>query len=411
LNRQKVLEWAADELRRADVPVHRADGTIRIRRAAGPRTINSKLIAMIAFGNWLRSTGRLVENPFKQLEKLDVSDDVRRRRRSLTVDEFGRLLEAARLRPLAELGRSTVRHQRPVGTRKTRATWTKAPLTFDTLRESAERGRRAVSPVLADRLELEGWERALTYETMLTTGMRKGEVASLTVADVYLSDEAPSITLRGAHAKNGRRCVIPLRADVAAHLQDWLADRRRRLTAQGKALPPDAPLFRVPAGLIRIFDRDLAAAGIPKVDERGHRVDVHAMRTTFNTQLAVAGVTPRTAMAAMRVSSLDLVLKTYADEKQFDVTRAVNALPAPPPPSPALAAPGSSDVAEPVVPIVVLNSGNRGALEGSAGSRSPSGERTARAKKARKLRASHVFPAKREKRAKGLEPSTSSLGS
>jgi hypothetical protein len=52
------------------------------------------------------------------------------------------------------------------------------------------------------------------------------------------------------------------------------------------------------------------------------------MRTTFNTQLAVAVVDPRTGMAAMRVSSLDLVLKTYADEKHLDVTKAVNSLPA-----------------------------------------------------------------------------------
>jgi hypothetical protein len=62
--------------------------------------------------------------------------------------------------------------------------------------------------------------------------------------------------------------------------------------------------------------------------DRRRRRDVHAMRTTFNTQLAVAGVDPRTGMAAMRVSSLDLVLKTYADEKHLDVTKAVNSLPA-----------------------------------------------------------------------------------
>lgn len=39
--------------------------------------------------------------------------------------------------------------------------------------------------------------------------------------------------------------------------------------------------------------------------------------------MAVAGVNPWTAMAAVRGSSLDLVLKTYADEKHLDVTKAV----------------------------------------------------------------------------------------
>ena len=173
----------------------------------------------------------------------------------------------------------------------------------------------------------------------------------------------------------------------------------------------DDRLVQIPSGLIRILDRDLAAAGIPKVDERGRRLDVHAMRTTFNTHLAVAGVDPRTAMAAMRVSSLDLVLKTYADEKHLDVTKAVNLLPAPPTPTPMLASVGSTEVPSPVVPIVVPTSGKRGALEGSAGHRSPSGEKSARPKKANKSRESQVIRTQTQKRAKGLEPSTSSLGS
>ena len=50
--------------------------------------------------------------------------------------------------------------------------------------------------------------------------------------------------------------------------------------------------FTVPAGLIRILDRDLRAAGIPKVDERGRTVDVHAPRHTFGTLLSKAGYTP-----------------------------------------------------------------------------------------------------------------------
>ena len=264
---------------------------------------------------------------------------------------------------------------------------------------------------MAERLELQGWERALTYELLLTTGMRKGELASLTIEDVDLCDDAPAVTLRGIHAKNGKRATIPLRPDVAIHVRDWLADRRRRLAAQGKVLAADDRLVQIPSGLIRILDRDLAAAGIPKVDERGRQFDVHAMRTTFNTHLAVAGVDPRTAMAAMRVSSLDLVLKTYADEKHLDVMKAVNLLPAPPTPTPMLASAGSADVSRPVVPIVVPTSGKQGALEGSAGHRRPSGEKSARAKKAKNSRDSQVIPAKEKERAKGLEPSTSSLGS
>jgi hypothetical protein len=86
-----------------------------------------------------------------------------------------------------------------------------------------------------------------------------------------------------------------------------------------------------------------------------------------------------------------LVLKTYADEKHLDVTKAVNLLPALPTPTPMLASAGSTEVPNPVVQIVVPTSGERGALEGSAGHRSPSGEKSAPAKKAKNSRDSDAL--------------------
>ena len=71
-------------------------------------------------------------------------------------------------------------------------------------------------------------------------------------------------------------------------------------------LPGDTLLFNVPDGLLRIFDRDLVAAGIArkvkdaktgkttinKRDERVRTMDVHALRTTFGTHLSKGGVAP-----------------------------------------------------------------------------------------------------------------------
>jgi hypothetical protein len=84
----------------------------------------------------------------------------------------------------------------------------------------------------------------------------------------------------------------------------------------------------VPKGLVRILDRDLKLAGIPKRDERGRTVDVHAMRHTFGTLLSKGGVAPRTAQTAMRHSSLDLTMNVYTDPKLLDVAGAMEALPA-----------------------------------------------------------------------------------
>ena len=114
--------------------------------------------------------------------------------------------------------------------------------------------------------------------------------------------------------KNRQRAELPLRTDLADDLRTWLATlrddhqgpsdaegERIALTFQrdaGNALPLDTPLFNVPKGLVRILDRDLIAAGIPKRDERGRTIDVHALRHTFGTLLSKGGVAPRTAQAA-----------------------------------------------------------------------------------------------------------------
>lgn len=88
-----------------------------------------------------------------------------------------------------------------------------------------------------------------------------------------------------------------------------------------------APLFDVSSGLTRIFDRDLAVAGIAKRDERNRVVDIHALRVTFGTHLCAAGFPLRTAQAAMRHSKPKLTANIYTDPKLLDVAAAINALP------------------------------------------------------------------------------------
>lgn len=87
------------------------------------------------------------------------------------------------------------------------------------------------------------------------------------------------------------------------------------------------PVFNIPSGLIRILDRDLQAAGIPKRDDRNRVVDIHAMRTTFGTHLSKGGVPLRTAQAAMRHSQPELTANVYTDPRLLDVAGALDALP------------------------------------------------------------------------------------
>jgi hypothetical protein len=88
-------------------------------------------------------------------------------------------------------------------------------------------------------------------------------------------------------------------------------------------LAADAWVFAVPAGLRRTLDRGLRAAGIPKRDDRGRTVDVHAIRTTFGTLLSMTGAAPRTARAAMRHSDIKLTMNVYTDPRLLDVRGAV----------------------------------------------------------------------------------------
>lgn len=314
LNRPRAEDWIA--------------GLDRI----SARTRNAYRNALVLFANWCAETGRLVNNPFARMPKFNEKTDRRRQRRALTEDELRRLLHVAAARPLAEFGREAIRRSG-----ENRSNWTYAPLTLDALDAATERARArlADNPAFIEKLERRGRERVLIYKTLVLTGLRKGELASLTAGQLDLDADVPYLTLNAADEKNRQGNSIPLRSDLAAELRDWLADRLRQERTEslrtGRAVPNDLPasmpLFDVPTALVRILDHDLRTAGIPKRDERGRSVDVHALRHTFGTLLSRAGVSPRTAQAAMRHSSIDLTMNVYTDPKLLDVHGAVESLP------------------------------------------------------------------------------------
>ncbi len=56
-------------------------------------------------------------------------------------------------------------------------------------------------------------------------------------------------------------------------------------------------------------------------------VYIHALRHSFGTHLSKAGVSPRTAQAAMRHSDIKLTMSTYVDARLLDTASAVGLLP------------------------------------------------------------------------------------
>ena len=153
---------------------------------------------------------------------------------------------------------------------------------------------------------------------------------------LHLDDERSYAELAAKNAKSGKGAMIPLRADLVRdlreHLDEKLAQHRRQTLRDGRtdvpmALPGDTKLFDMPRDLIRIFDRDLVAAGIKKTDADGRTMDVHCLRHTFATLLSKAGVVPRMALELMRHSDIRLTMNTYTHLQLIDTAGAVEALP------------------------------------------------------------------------------------
>ncbi len=299
IDRERVKEWVSAQL---------ADK----ERDWANKTINSHLSALNAFCNWAMESKRMAANPLARFPMLN-SGKQKNPRRAITPDEFDRLLKAARLRPIAEFGRLTVKL--PEGSAKP---WTLAPLSFATIDAAYTRGCEALSKSQGkiDQLEATGQERALIYAVLVSTGLRRGELASLSVSQVDFAQNA--ITLEAEDEKNGQGSTIPLREDVSLALRQHV---------DANQLQPKDKLLNVPDKLIRILDHDLVAADIPKIDGNGRRVVVHSTRNTFATMLNVAGVAPRVAQQAMRHSDIKLTMKNYTDSNQIDVAGAIEKLP------------------------------------------------------------------------------------
>ena len=313
-NRQRFMAVAADcEFNRL-VDTNGDDleqwlvGKTEAGMSAGSR--NGYREACVGFGNWCVRTHRLAVSPFANVPKADAKADCRRKRRALTEAELVKLLDVARRRPLLEA--MTIRRGKNKG----------KPLAD-------------VKPETRERLERLGRERALIYKTLVLTGLRRNELASITMGQLELDGPYPHLVLHAADEKNREGSMIPLRADLVEDIRCWVDEMHLAMLREGvsrgeeppEVVPPDTPLFIVPKALVRILDRDLKMAGISKCDDRGRTVDIHAMRHTFGTLLSKGNVAPRTAQAAMRHSSIDLTMNVYTDPRLLDVAGALDALP------------------------------------------------------------------------------------
>jgi integrase len=269
IERTAFDRWLAERTREAAAAETDED---RLKTMSA-RTRNAYRNAWVSFCNWAKENNRLASNPLATAPKANEKSDPRRQRRAMTEAELNQLLEVARRRPLEDAR---------------------------TVRAGKHKGKLVakLSPETIERLEQLGRERSLIYKTLVLTGLRKSELASLTIGQLHLDAELPYAELAAADEKNREGSSIPLRRDLADDLQAWISEKQAATRGVLKIGAPESlefsrmTVFDVPAGLVRILDRDLARAKIAKRDDRGRTLDVHALRTSFGTLLSKGGVSP-----------------------------------------------------------------------------------------------------------------------
>jgi integrase len=238
------------------------------KKGLSVQTSNFYLQSIKQFCKFMVMDGRAIQSPIAHLKALNIRVDRRHDRRALTLKELLHLL-----------------------------TKTADGEAFD---------------------GITGPERSLLYRFAAETGLRAGEIRSLTCGSFDLDAKPPTVTVAAGYSKHRREDVVPLRPDTAEVMRDQL---RMKL--------PMAPAFRLPSryDLVDMLKADLVAAGIEYRDDANQVVDFQALRHTFITNLVNSGVHPRVAQKLARHSTITLTMDRYSHTLMDEQTQALAKLP------------------------------------------------------------------------------------
>lgn len=278
----------------ADLRKSTTDATGKQIPGKSRSTTNGYLVGMKTFCNWLVKDRRADDNPLASLSKLNVETDIRRERRALSQRELANLINAAA--------------------------------------ESSDSFRG-----------LNGTDRSMLYRVAAYTGLRASELASLSEASFDMASDPPTVTVEAGYSKHRRKDELPLHPELAEVLRQWLASRRLRPDAESIVpIVPDVSNGRTDRlwpgtwasnrRAAEMLRSDLAAAGIPYVDDAGRVADFHALRHSFISLLVQQGVHPKLAQQLARHSTITLTMDRYTHVGLVDMTTALESIPALPRP-------------------------------------------------------------------------------
>ena len=181
-----------------------------------------------------------------------------------------------------------------------------------------KRVRRIVSAAEFQRLLDVAGERGLAYFIVVNLGLRRGDGDGLTWGDfIDLDGPNPCWISRAEVAKEPVENILPLKAEI---VQALLEARPAHWQPNDKVFPKKLP------SMDWVY-KDFRAAGIKPINEKGERVDLHALRHTFCTHINSNGVPLVQAAKFMRHEDPKQTAKTYYRADLQNLTPALARVP------------------------------------------------------------------------------------
>jgi integrase len=243
---------------------------------------NVRLYVSKRFGGWLMKKGHVQVDPFALLTPFNEKKDRAHVRRAMWPGECEGFLRSVRMRQI--------------------------------IRARAYRVNAGLTKEAMIKLRREGRVRALVYNTVSQTGLRRKETRLLLIKNVDFENGV--IWLPQDVAKSGHEQYVRLNSDLARRLKAYLrtldGDPETLLFPSTRSWVGErSPKSAIPT--IKTFNKDLVAAGLPKKDARDRVLDFHALRMTYITHLRLAGVSLDMAKRLARHSDVRLTEDIYTD--------------------------------------------------------------------------------------------------